>query len=373
MKGPTPEHTIKRLRDKRVIHSLLQEIEKRTKTFPSPVHIMEVCGTHTMTVHKYGLKKMLRKAGIEMLSGPGCPVCITPGEIHEAAIELVTNRENLLLTTFGDMTRVPTEKGSLQTVVPASGSMIKIVYSPMESLELARENPENEVVFFGVGFETTIPSIALTVKKAQEEGMPNFSVLSAFFLIPPPLKAIVEAEDTSIDGFLYPGHVSVIIGIEPYRFIAEEFGIAGAITGFEPVDILLSTISILEQINKGKPVVANEYSRVVRPSGNSYAQSVIHNVLEVKDALWRGLGLIPQSGLNFRKKYSGYDAEVKFKMNIKARGSDLPGCRCGEVLRGKILPPQCSLFAKKCTPNQPYGPCMVSYEGACLAYYKYDR
>lgn len=364
---------MKELRDKSIIKALLAEIEKKAKTFSSPIHIMEVCGTHTMTVHRYGLKKMLRKAGVEMLSGPGCPVCITPNEIHEAAIELVTKRENFLLTTFGDMTRVPTQNGSLQTVIPAAGSVVKIVYSPAESFEMARLNPEKEVVFFGVGFETTIPSIALTVKKAFKEGLPNYAVLSALWLIPPPLKAIVEAKDSSIEGFLYPGHVSAIIGEKPYKFIAEEFGISGAITGFEPADILLAILSILDQIKKGEAIVSNEYTRVVRPSGNSLAQAVMEEILEVKDAYWRGLGLIPQSGLKLKKRYSAYDAEVKYHLSIKGGGGDLPGCRCGEVLRGKISPPQCPLFAKKCNPESPYGPCMVSYEGACLAYYKYDR
>jgi len=364
---------MKELRDKRIIKALLAEIEKKTKTYSSPIHIMEVCGTHTMTVHRYGLKKMLRKAGIEMLSGPGCPVCITPNEMHEAAIELVTKRENFFLATFGDMTRVPTQKGSLQTVIPAAGSIVKIVYSPEESLEMARINPEKEIVFFGVGFETTIPSIALTVKKAFDECLSNFTVLSAFWLIPPPLKAIVESKDTAIEGFLYPGHVSAIIGEKPYKFISEEFGIPGAITGFEPGDILLAILSILDQIKEGKAMVSNEYTRVVRPSGNPYAQKVIEDILEVKDAYWRGLGLIPQSGLKLKKKYSAYDAEVKYNLRIKVGARDLPGCRCGEVLQGKISPPQCPLFAKKCNPESPYGPCMVSFEGACMAHYKYDR
>ena len=364
---------MKELRDKRVIKALLNEIEKKAKNLATPIHIMEVCGTHTMTVHRYGLKKMLKEAGVEMLSGPGCPVCITPNEFHEAAIGLVSKRENFILATFGDMTRVPTQKGALQTVIPAPGSMVKIVYSPEESLQMGRENPDKEVGFFGVGFETTIPSIALTVKKAFDEELSNFSVLSALWLIPPPLKAIVEAKDIAIEGFLYPGHVSAIIGEKPYQFIAEEFSLAGAITGFEPGDILLGILSIIDQLNAGKATVANEYSRVVRPSGNPHAWAVMEEILEVKDAHWRGLGLIPKSGLRLKKRYSDYDAELKYSLNIKAGSSDLPGCRCGEVLRGKIAPPQCPLFAKECNPESPNGPCMVSFEGACLAYYKYDR
>jgi len=362
---------MKEFKDKKVIQALLSEIEKKTRSFSSSIRIMEVCGTHTMTVHRYGLKSMIEETGVEMISGPGCPVCITPNEIHEAAIGLVTKRENFILTTFGDMTRVPTEKGSLQTTVPASSSMVNIVYSPEESLEKARLNPDIDVVFFGVGFETTIPAITMTVKEAFEEGLTNYSVLSALWLIPPPLKAIVEAREIAIDGFLYPGHVSTIIGEKPYRFIAEKYGIPGAITGFEPSDMLIGILSILEQIEGGKAEVANAYSRVVRASGNPIALALMDEMLDTKDTHWRGLGLIPRSGLRLKKKYASYDAEIKFNLKIKGGSGDLPGCRCGEVLRGLISPPQCPLFAGKCRPDFPYGPCMVSFEGACLIYYKY--
>lgn len=364
---------MKEFKDKKIIQALLSKIKKKTCSLPSSIRIMEVCGTHTMTVHKYGLKTMIEESGVEMISGPGCPVCITPNEIHEAAIELITRRENFILTTFGDMTRVPTDKGSLQTTVPAPNSLVSIVYSPEESLEKARENPEKDVVFFGVGFETTIPAIAMSVKEAHEESLPNYSILSALWLIPPPLKAIVDTKEIAIDGFLYPGHVSAIIGEKPYRFIAEEYGIPGAISGFEPSDMLLGILSILEQIEKGKAEVANPYSRVVRASGNIKALALMKEMLEIKDAHWRGLGLIPRSGLRLKKKYSTFDAEVKYNLKIKGGSGDLPGCRCGEVLQGLVSPPQCTLFAKRCNPDSPYGPCMVSFEGACLIYYKYQR
>ena len=361
------------LRDKRIIQGLLFDIEKKTRAFVDPVKIMEVCGTHTMTIHKFGLRKLLEEAGVDMLSGPGCPVCITPNEIHHAAIELVTENPNHILTTFGDMTRVPTELGSLQTLVPASGSMVKIVYSPAESLEIAKHNPDKEVIFFGVGFETTIPAIVLTARFAQEEGIHNYSILSALWIIPPPLRAILESKDNEIQGFLYPGHVSAIIGEEPYRFIADEFGIPGCITGFEPGDILLAISSILDQINEGKARIANEYARVVKPSGNKKALSLMDDMCETKDAYWRGLGFISKSGLRMKKRYSRIDAEAKYGLSIRYGASDLPGCRCGDVLKGKISPPECALFGKKCHPDSPHGPCMVSFEGACLAYYKYDR
>jgi len=363
---------MKELRDKKVIQGLLKDIEAKASSLNTPVKIMEVCGTHTMTIHRYGLKTMLSQAGVEMLSGPGCPVCITPNEYHEAAIELVTDRSDFFLMTFGDMTRVPTQKGSIQTTVPGPGSRVIIVYSPEEALDIARKNPEKDVVFFGVGFETTIPGIAVTVKEACEDRVTNFSVLTAFWVIPPPLKAIVKDKDIAVQGFLYPGHVSVIIGEKPYQFIAKEFGIAGAITGFEPGDILLSVSSILRQIKDGRPEVANEYSRVVKPWGNPQARAVMDEMLELRDAHWRGLGLIPQSGLKLNKAYAAYDAENKYGLSIKAGSGDLPGCRCGEVLKGRISPPDCPLYGDRCTPDSPYGPCMVSFEGACLAHYKYS-
>ncbi|MFQ6038934.1 MAG: hydrogenase formation protein HypD, partial [Candidatus Aminicenantales bacterium] len=317
--------------------------------------------------------ELLLEAGVEMLSGPGCPVCITPNAYHEAAISLVTGKPDVILATFGDMTRVPTEKGSLQAVVPAEGSAVRVVYSPEESLEIARKNPNKQVVFFGVGFETTIPAILLTVQKAHEEKLSNYSVLTALWLIPPPLRAIVEAGDTEIQGFLYPGHVSTIIGEAPYRFIAEEYGIPGCITGFEPGDILLAISAILDQIIEGRALVANEYARVVRPEGNPRALALMERMCNTRDALWRGLGVIPESGLRLKGKYEALDAEIRYGLKIKEKSKDLPGCRCGDVLKGKILPVACPLFGKPCTPDSPYGPCMVSFEGACLAFYKYGR
>ncbi len=364
---------MKEFRDKKVIHGLLTEIEKNAAPLERPIKIMEVCGTHTMTIHRYGLKKLLQDAGIDMLSGPGCPVCITPNEYHEAAIESVTTKPDFFLATFGDMTRVPTKKGSIQTVVPAQGSRVQIVYSPEEALEMARNFPEKDVIFFGVGFETTIPAIAISVREAYEEGLTNYSVLTALWIIPPPLRAIVQAKDIAIQGFLYPGHVSAIIGEKPYRFIADEFGIPGAIAGFEPGDILLAILAILEQIKNRKAKVANEYTRVVKAEGKRQAQEVLDEMLDIKDAYWRGLGLIPKSGLKLKEKYASFDAEVKYDLRIEPGSHDLPGCQCGRVLQGKVSPPECPLFAKTCNPDAPYGPCMVSFEGACLAYYKYSR
>jgi hydrogenase expression/formation protein HypD len=364
---------MKELRDASVTRALLAEIRARTSGLGGPARIMEVCGTHTMTIHRYGLKILLEEAGVEMVSGPGCPVCITPNEVHEACLDLVTQREGLILASFGDMTRVPTRKGSLQTAVPAPSSRVKIVYSPEEALSLAKANPAKEVVFFGVGFETTIPAIAVTIKRAAEESLPNFSVLTALWLIPPALRAILQAGETSVSGFLYPGHVSAIIGLEPYRFIAEEFRVPGAVAGFEPNDILLGVSTILDRIAQGRPGVDLEYGRAVNPRGNPVALAVMAEMLEPRDAFWRGLGRIPRSGLGLKGQYESYEARVKYDLEIKEGSGDLPGCRCGEVLRGLISPPQCPLFGKRCGPDSPFGPCMVSFEGACFIYHKYDR
>lgn len=364
---------MKELRDKNITHSLLQDIGKKTKKLDVPVRIMEVCGTHTMTIYRFGLKALLDRAGVDMLTGPGCPVCITPDAIHEACLSLLTEQENLILASFGDVTRVPTRKGSLQTAVAARSSHLKIVYSPQESLELARTNPDKEVVFFGVGFETTIPAIALTVKKARQEGLKNYSVLTALWLIPPALRAILESGETMISGFLYPGHVSTIIGTKPYEFIPREYGVAGAIAGFEPNDILLGIISILDQIRNGQPAVANEYRRAVPALGNPLARAIMDEMLEEEDATWRGLGKISKSGLRLKGSFADYDARKKFNLRMEEESRGLGGCRCGEVLRGLIPPALCPLFVEKCRPESPYGPCMVSFEGACYITYKYGR
>ncbi len=362
-------------RSGKIIRELLQIIRKETKKKGASLRIMEVCGTHTMTLHRFGLKPLLREAGIEMISGPGCPVCITPDYYHETMIELITGRENLILCTFGDMTRVPTQKGSLQTAVPHKLSTIKIVYSPEEALNLALGNPDKQVIFFGAGFETTIPSIAYTVKKAQEEGLKNYSIFSALWLIPPAIEAILSSGEVVLDGFIYPGHVSAIIGTRPYRFVVDKYGFPGAIAGFEPADILLAIISIIRQINSHKPDVANEYSRVVTEAGNQKAQALMKEILMEHDAEWRGLGTIPRSGLKLKDDYAEFDAIRRFNLKLgpaKCQSRSRNACRCGDVLKGLIRPDQCPLFKTACTPDSPQGPCMVSYEGACLIEFKYS-
>lgn len=364
---------MKELRNPRAVRRLLGDIEERAGRLPRPPRLMEVCGTHTMALFKNGLTPLLAAAGVEMVSGPGCPVCITPNGLHEAAIGLVAETGGLTLATFGDMTRVPTRKGSLQTAVPAPNSRIRVVYSPEEALGEARKEPARQVVFFGAGFETTIPSIAFAARQAAAEGLKNFSVLPALWLIPPALKAILEAGELAVDGFVYPGHVSAIIGAGPYEFVARDHGVPGAIAGFEPGDILLAVRSVLDQALEGRPVVANEYARAIRREGNPAARALMDEVFEPFDAAWRGLGTIPASGLRFRKGYAGLDAARRFALDTSGPGLDLPGCRCGEVLRGVIKPEGCRFFGRTCLPDSPLGPCMVSYEGACLIHYKYGQ
>lgn len=257
--------------------------------------------------------------------------------------------------------------------MPAPASRLKLVYSPEESVEIARAEPGKDVVFFGVGFETTIPGIALTVEKARNEGLENFSVLAALWLIPPALRWILDAGETTVNGFLYPGHVSAIIGTRPYRFIAEEYGVPGAVAGFEPNDILLGISAVLDQLREAKPRVHLEYGRAVDPDGNIRALDAMDRILAPVDACWRGLGMIPQSGLELREPYRRFDARVRHGLRIEPGSGDLPGCRCGEVLRGLVSPPRCSLFAGKCRPDAPFGPCMVSFEGACYIHFKYGR
>ncbi len=354
------------------VRNLLKTISGEIIAIKRPIRIMEVCGTHTMTLHRAGLKPLLREAGVEMVSGPGCPVCITPDYYHEAIINLVTSQKNILAATFGDMTRVPTARGSLQTTVPFPGSEIKIVYSPEEALELAGKNPGKEVIFFGAGFETTIPAIAHTVKKAAEKKLTNFSLLAALWLIPPAIEAILKSGEVAIDGFIYPGHVSAVIGQKAYTFVAEKFGVPGAIAGFEPADVLLGVLSVSRQIRNGRPEVSNEYRRVVRTDGNPLALTLMAEMLQPFAADWRGLGRIQNSGLKLKPAWKEYDATTRFDLKLKPSRSHISGCRCGDVLKGLIGPLDCPLFARACNPDHPLGPCMVSYEGACLIEYKYS-
>lgn len=331
------------------------------------LRFMEVCGTHTVSIFRSGVRSLLSDK-IVHLSGPGCPVCVTHDSEVAAFLELAGR--NAIIATFGDLMRVPGPDRKSLKAAQAEGARVKVVYSPFDALKLAQDNPGDKVVFLGVGFETTAPAIAATVKVAREQGVNNFSVLCFHKLVPPALDALVADPDLKVQAFLLPGHVSAIIGVEPYRFLAEQHGLPSVVGGFEPVDILQALDLFVTMQNEGRVEVVNAYKRVVSDAGNPKAVSIMYEVFEPADALWRGIGLIPGSGLIVREEYADFDAMRVFGMELK----DVPqikGCRCGDVLKGKLSPDKCPLFGKACTPAVPVGPCMVSTEGSCAAYYKY--
>lgn len=352
--------------DPRLVKGLLQEIgalAKRRVTF------MEVCGTHTMALFKYGIRAMLPNL-VNIISGPGCPVCVTPTNVLDAAMDAV-RKENVILATFGDMMRVPGSSSSLEAE-KALRFDVRVVYSATDSLGIAESNPDRKVVFLGVGFETTAPSIACTVLGAARKGIENFKLIAANKLIPPAMKALLEAGEVQLDGFICPGHVSTIIGSEPYEFIPKEYGIPCVISGFEPVDILQSVLILLRQIDEGKSRVEIQYSRSVKPDGNPIAKRFISEVFQTVDSDWRGLGEIQASGLALNERFREYDALKYLGIELK-EPAEPPGCLCGEILRGLRSPPECGLYGLSCTPERPVGPCMVSSEGTCAAYYRYSR
>lgn len=334
---------------------------------PGTATFMEVCGTHTMAVSRAGLRQLL-SPGVELVSGPGCPVCVTSDRDIDRAIA-ISKTGGVILATFGDMMKVPGTEGSLAEAA-ARGADVKVVYSPLEALDLAREDPGRDVVFLGVGFETTAPAVAATVRKAYREKLSNFYVLSLHKLVPPALRALAGLPGFGVDGFILPGHVSVIIGSEAYRFLVDEFSMPCVITGFEAADVL-QAIYRLKSMRETGPDLETEYSRAVHPEGNPKALSVMWEVFEPADAEWRGLVNIPGSGLALKEKYRDLDAATW--------GIELPepagerGCRCGDILCGRIKPVDCPLFDTACTPDTPVGPCMVSTEGTCAAYYLYER
>jgi len=322
-----------------------------------------------MSIARFGLKSVFPKR-VNMISGPGCPVCVTPTEDIDKAIELA-RKDGVIVATFGDMLRVP---GSFSTLEKekAKGADVRIVYSPMDALAMARENPDKNVVLLGVGFETTSPGMAVAVKAAKKEKIDNFFVLAMFKTIPQALEKILKAGNRRIDAFLLPGHVSAVIGSKPYEFIAKKYKIPGVIGGFDSKDILKSIDMILTQIKNRRPEIGIEYSSVVKKEGNKSAIKLLNEVFKNVESNWRGIGRIPSSGLELRRAYSAFDASKKFRLKTK-KAKDPAGCRCGDVLLGILDPERCPLFAKRCRPSNPVGPCMVSSEGACAAAFKYGR
>ncbi len=334
------------------------------------VNIMEVCGTHTMSAFRAGLRSLL-PPNIKLMSGPGCPVCVTTSAFVDTAIALA-RRPQVTITTFGDMLRVPGASSSLETE-RARGGQVKIVYSPLDALAMARQQPGREIVFLGVGFETTAPTVAWTIAQAQEEQLTNYSVLTAHKTMPQAMAALLSAPDLKIDAFMCPGHVSVVTGAQIYDFISRDYHRPCVVTGFEPIDMAQAIAMMLMQIRKAQAKVEIQYRRSVSQTGNVAAQQTIRKIFQTSDAQWRGLGVIRDSGLTIRPEYAAFDASVKFGPLDITETEEPAGCRCGEVLRGACTPPECPLFRQNCTPTSPVGACMVSSEGTCAAYYRYTN
>ena len=346
------------------------QIQKLGGLLKKPVKIMEVCGGHTHSIFKYGIEELLPPT-VELIHGPGCPVCVMPKGRIDDAISIAQNPD-VILTTFGDTMRVPGSKISLLQA-RANGADIRMVYSPLDCLQIAKNNPEKEVVFFAIGFETTAPSTAFTILQAAAENINNFSMFCNHVLVIPALKALLDNPDLQLDGFVGPGHVSMVIGTNPYEFISQEYQKPIVISGFEPLDILQSIWMLLWQLVENRCEVENQYSRLVEENGNQQAIQAINKVLEVRKTFaWRGLDEIPYSGLKINSEYSKFDAEEKFTIpNLKI--PDHKACQCGEILKGVLKPWECKVFGTACTPEKPIGSCMVSSEGACAAYYKYGK
>jgi hydrogenase expression/formation protein HypD len=337
---------------------------RSTKT----VRLMEFCGGHTHAILRYGIRQLVPET-VQMMSGPGCPVCVTASSDLDKAIAMA-QLPGVITTTFGDMMRVPGSHSSLQQA-KAEGADIRIVYSTIDALEIAEANPEKPVVFVGIGFETTAPTIAASILKAQREHVENFHVLSLNKLTPPVMKTLLDSGEVKLDGIICPGHVSVIIGSHPYEFIPKNYGVACVIAGFEPLDILLCLHKLVEQIEDARPRVEIAYPRGVKPEGNTKALALMEEVFEVGEANWRGIGRVSQSGLKIKRKYEQFDADKAFPVIIRP-AREPRDCLCGDVVRGAAMPFECKLFKKVCTPERPIGPCMVSSEGACAAYYQYS-
>jgi len=333
------------------------------------INIMEVCGTHTQAFFRFGLNKIL-PSNLRLISGPGCPVCVSSQEYIDAAIVLSRHRDVLILT-FGDMLRIPGSHSTLEKERPRFGN-VGVVYSALDSLKLAKENPDKKVVFLAVGFEATAPTVALSIISAKEKKLKNLFFLSSLKRIPPAMDYLVKDKRLNLQGFLCPGHVSAIIGTRPYEFIPKNYKIGCCVAGFEPLDILEGIYFLIRQVIKNRPAVENQYVRLVTKNGNPTARKTISRVFKVCDAYWRGLGDIPNSGLRINDEFSKFDAEKEFSLkHITHDAKHTTQCRCGDILKGLISPLDCPLFSKVCSPENPVGPCMVSNEGSCNAYYKY--
>ncbi len=342
-------------------------VEKLNESVTRPFRVMEICGSHTMAIFRNGIRSILPE-GVELISGPGCPVCVTSAPHMDAFISMA-DMEDVRVAIFGDLFRVPGNNGSLSEA-SSRGAKIDVVYSPMDALDIAKQNPDDQVVFLGVGFETTTPAIAATIMAAKHQNIPNFSVFSTQKTMGPPMEALLGDPELKIDALLCPGHVSSIVGVKEWEYLARDYNLACVVAGFETADLLQALIMLANQIGNDDIKVENSYSRVVSYEGNPRAQQMVYQIFEPADTLWRGLGMIPASGLKIKKEYEEFDAEVRFNITLPESG-EAKGCKCGEILKGLNIPTECPLFAKRCTPQKPIGPCMVSSEGTCAAYHKY--
>ena len=356
---------LKILRSKEFTGKIIDGINKIVKDLNKPVKFMHVCGTHEHTISKFGLRTLLPKE-IEIISGPGCPVCICPAADIDKAVEL-GKRDDTIIVTFGDMIRVPATNISLAEL-KAKGADVRIAYGPNEAVKIAKNNSDKEVIFFAIGFETTAPTIGYEIVNGPP---PNFSIICAHKLIPAALELLISQSQLNIDGFISPGHVATIIGLQPFKIFSDAYKVPNVIAGFEPNDVLLAILMLLNQKKDKNFETLNEYSRVVKPAGNEIAQKIIADVFESVSSPWRGIGRIYDGGLAIKKEFEQFDADKKFDIKIEHSQDIPPGCNCHLVMVGKIKPQECKLFRKQCTPLNPIGPCMVSQEGTCSIYYKY--
>ncbi|MCS3918839.1 hydrogenase formation protein HypD [Fervidibacter sacchari] len=359
---------IDEFRDSGLAKRVVREIERIAEG--RRFRIMEICGGHTHTIYRYGLHDVL-PTNIELVHGPGCPVCVLPmGKVDDAIA--IAKHDGVILATFGDMMRVPGSKGSLMDA-QADGADVRMVYSPLDALKLAHQNPDRKVVFFAIGFETTAPSTAVTLMRAKQLGIRNFFVFCNHVLVVPAIKALLDSPETRLDGFIGPGHVTTVIGSKAWEFIPRDYGKGIVISGFEPLDMLQAIYMLVRQLVEGKPRVDVQYTRAVRPDGNTKAKEVMARVFDLRDTFeWRGLGWIEKSALKLKPEFAEFDAELHFELP-RRQVADPKVCQCGEVLRGAILPWECKVFGTACTPEHPIGACMVSSEGACAAVYQYGR
>lgn len=349
--------------------SLFLEKIRKYADKKGPIRLMEICGTHTMAIARSGLKSILPD-NVQLLSGPGCPVCVTPSNMIDMVLDL-SQEPGVLITSYGDLLRVPgSRQGDSLLKRRAAGGNVESVYSPLDAVRIAESHPETEVVFLGVGFETTAPGTAACVLEAAARGVKNFSVLSLLKRTEPAIRALIEADDFAVDGFLCPGHVAAIIGADGFSFLPEDYGLPGVVSGFEPADLLSSVLMLAEMLAHRQPRLKNEYTRLVRQKGNAVALSLTEKVFCPAPSDWRGLGHIDMSGYALRPEYAKWDAAAKFSL-IPAPDRSPSGCRCAQVIRGVLRPSECPLFRKVCSPDNPAGPCMVSGEGACAAAYQY--